>query len=789
MVPTFKFTCMWFKKLLVFVLLFSRLPAIAQQDLELWYSAPAKQWTDALPVGNGRLGAMVFGKYDHEHIQLNEESVWAGSKINNNNPQALAHLPQIQAALFKGAYKEALELSSQYLVGTPPRVRSYQPLGNLFINYAWKGKAQQYKRSLTLNTGIAATTYTVDGNKIVQEVYASAPQDVIVVSISATRPFDTEFFLSREQDTHEYKSTTDMAWFSGQIEDKEDSLAGPGGKHMRFTGVLKILHTDGKAASVVTDSSAGYRVKSAKNMVLLITGATDYNFDELNFDPAIDPLAICKTRINKAAAFPAATLKKLHVKDHRSFFDRVSFTLGKGKDPMTTIPTNERLERVRSGATDLGLIVLYYQYGRYLLMGSSRSPGRLPANLQGIWNEAYNAPWNADFHTNINLQMNYWPAETGNLPETTAPLAHFMEKLTIPGGVTAKKMYNAGGWTLHHLTDVFGRTGVADGVWGVSPMAGPWMTFPLYRHYEFTGDTNYLRNIAYPVIKGSVDFVLDFLVRSPQGYLVTNPSHSPENAFFVPNTNRKESSQLCYASTIDIEIIQGLFNNFINAATILHIDAGLVNKVKAAQQQLPPIKIGANGTIQEWIEDFEETEPGHRHMSHLLGLYPLNLISPQTPDLYEAAKKTIERRLANGGGHTGWSKAWIINFYARLQDGEKCGEQVQSLLQKSTLISLLSTHPPFQIDGNFGGAAGISEMLLQSQNNEIHILPALPSSWPSGKITGLRARGGYTIAMSWQSGRLTQLTITADKAGTHSVRYGNKVLPVQLKKGKNTVAL
>lgn len=789
MALTIKCTCMSFKKLLIFVLLFSRLPAIAQQDLELWYSAPAKQWTDALPVGNGRLGAMVFGKYDHEHIQLNEESVWAGSKINNNNPQALAHLPQIQAALFKGAYKEALDLSSRYLVGTPPRVRSYQPLGNLFINYAWKGKAQQYKRSLTLNTGIATTTYTADGNKIVQEVYASAPQDVIVVSISATRPFDTEFFLSREQDTHDYKSTPDMAWFSGQIEDKEDPLAGPGGKHMRFTGVLKILHTDGKAASLVTDSSAGYRVKSAKNIVLLLTGATDYNFDELNFDPAIDPLAICKTKINKAAAFPAATLKKLHVKDHRSFFDRVSFTLGEGKDPMTTMPTNERLERVRSGATDLGLIVLYYQYGRYLLMGSSRSPGRLPANLQGIWNEAYNAPWNADFHTNINLQMNYWPAETGNLPEATAPLAHFMEKLTVPGGVTAKEMYNADGWTLHHLTDAFGRTGVADGVWGVSPMAGPWMTFPLYRHYEFTGDTNYLRDIAYPIIKGSVDFVLDFLIRSPQGYLVTNPSHSPENAFFVPNSNRKESSQLCYASTIDIEITQGLFNNFINAATILHVDAGLVNKVKAAQQQLPPIKIGTNGTIQEWIEDFEETEPGHRHMSHLLGLYPLNLISPQTPDLYEAAKKTIERRLANGGGHTGWSKAWIINFYARLQDGEKCGEQVQSLLQNSTLISLLSTHPPFQIDGNFGGAAGIAEMLLQSQNNEIHILPALPSSWANGKITGLRARGGYTIAMSWQSGRLTQLTITADKAGTHSVRYGNKVLPVQLKKGENTVAL
>ena len=780
---------MSFKKILIFITLFSQLHGIAQQDLQLWYNSPAKKWTDALPVGNGRLGAMVFGKYDHERIQLNEESVWAGSKMNNNNPLASEHLSQIQTALFNGVYKEALDLSTKYLVGTPPRVRSYQPLGSLFINYVWKGKVQQYKRSLTLNTGIAATEYTADGNKIIQEVYASAPQDVIVVTINAARPFDVEFFLSREQDTHEYKSEENMAWFNGQIEDKEDTLAGPGGKHMRFSGAIKIIHTDGKTSSLVTDSSAGYRVKSAKNIVLLVTGATDYNFDKLNFDASIDPLTICKTKINKAAGFSATTLKQLHVKDHRSFFDRVSFTLAGDEDALKTIPTNERLERVKSGTTDHGLIVLYYQYGRYLLMGSSRKPGRLPANLQGIWNEAYNAPWNADFHTNINLQMNYWPAETGNLPETTIPLAHFMEKLTIPGGVTAKEMYNAKGWTLHHLTDAFGRTSVADGVWGVSPMAGPWMTFPLYRHYEFTGDTNYLRNTAYPVIKGSVAFVLDFLIASPQGYLVTNPSHSPENAFFVPGTNRKESSQLCYASTIDIEIIQGLFNNFTNAATLLHLDADLVNKVKAAQQKLPPIKIGANGTIQEWIEDFEETEPGHRHMSHLLGLYPLNLISPQTPALYAAAKKTIERRLANGGGHTGWSKAWIINFYARLQDGEKCGEQVQSLLQNSTLISLLSTHPPFQIDGNFGGAAGIAEMLLQSQNNEIHILPALPSSWPGGSIKGLRARGGYTIAVSWQSGKLTQLIINADKAGTHSVRYGNKVLQVQLKKGNNTVAL
>lgn len=778
---------MQFKRFLSAAGLFLCVSATAQQDLQLWYTHPANLWTDAMPVGNGRIGAMVFGRFDHEKIQLNEESVWAGSQINNNNPEAATHIREIQNALFSGEFKKALNLSTQHLVGRPPRIRSYQPLGNLFINYFRKEGIQHYKRSLMLNTGIASTTYRVGDNSILQEVYASAPQDLIVINISASKPIDLEFFLSREKDTHEYQSEGNQAWFNGQIEDKEDSLSGPGGKHMRFSGLARIGYTDGSAIPFTTDTSAGYRLKAIKNLTLLVTGATDYNFDQLNFDASINPLAICNRIVDKASRFSPSILKQNHVNDHRSFFDRVSFNLG--EDPNRNLPTDERLDRVKTGALDRGLIVLYYQFGRYLLMGSSRKPGKLPANLQGIWNESYNAPWNADFHTNINLQMNYWPAESGNLPETLIPLSHFMKKLTIPGSVTAREMYNAKGWTLHHLTDAFGRTGVADGVWGVSPMAGPWMTFPLYRHFEYTRDMNYLRNTAYPVIKGSVEFVLDFLIRSPQGYLVTNPSHSPENSFFVPGTNRKETSMLCYASTMDIEIIQGLFNHFIQSATFLQTDASLITQVKQAQQQLPPITTGANGAIREWIEDYEEVEPGHRHMSHLLGLYPLHLISPATPGLYAAAKKTIERRLANGGGHTGWSKAWIINFYARLQNGEQAAAELQSLLQKSTLPSLLDTHPPFQIDGNFGGAAGIAEMLLQSQPYEIHVLPALPTSWPEGSINGLRAKGGYTVALSWKEGQLTRLVISADKAGDHTIRYGNKVVTVRLKKGTNAIAL
>ncbi|MFT3751180.1 MAG: glycoside hydrolase family 95 protein [Agriterribacter sp.] len=759
--------------------------SIAQKDLELWYTAPAQKWTDAMPVGNGRIGAMVFGKWDHERIQLNEESIWAGSKINNNNKQSAKYLPEIQKTLFEGDYKKALELSSAYMVGMPPRVRSYQPLGNLFINYAWKSEPQQYKRSLTLNTGVATTTYSIAGKKVKQEVFVSAPQDVMVVKISSEVPADISIAVAREQDIDLYKSEQDIAYYTGQINDTEDSLSGPGGKHMRFAAVMKIVTTDGNVVPLQTDTSAGYNIKQAKKTVFIITGASNYNIKALDTDDVIDPLLVCKEKINRAAAFTPAVLQQLHEKDHRSLFDRVVFNLG--EDTNRNIPTSERLEKVKAGAQDNGLIVLYYQFGRYLLMGSSRSPGVLPANLQGIWNDMYKAPWNADFHTNINLQMNYWPAESGNLPETVLPLSNFMQQIIIPGGITAKEMYNAHGWTLHHLTDVYGRTGVADGVWGVSPMAGPWMTFPLYRHYEFTRDSAYLRSVAYPVIKGSVEFVLDFLVKSPDGYMVTNPSHSPENAFFVPGTEKKEQSQLSYATTIDIEIINGLFNNFTDAAGILKTDTGLVNKVRAAQKMLPPLQIAANGTLQEWIKDFEEAEPGHRHISHLLGLYPLNLISLHTPALFAAAQKTIERRLANGGGHTGWSKAWIINFYARLLNADEAGRQVQALLQKSTLPSLLSTHPPFQIDGNFGGAAGIAEMLLQSQNNEIHILPALPFTWPSGSIKGIRARGGYTVDMVWKNRILTRLTVKADNAVVCKVRYKNSVKEISLKQGNNNI--
>ncbi len=790
------------KKLFLVAISFYALTAHAQKDdLQLWYKAPAANWTEALPVGNGRLGGMVFGNYQHETIQLNEESVWAGSKFNDNNPGAKAHLPEIQRAIFKGEYTEARSLSDKCLVGVPPRVRSYQPLGNLFINYHFKGQPSAYKRSLDLNSGIATTAYTINGNSITQQVFSSAPNDVMMISITATQPMDADFLLSREFDVNnenrerkrwitptqpiaenDYKNTNGLTYYTGQIIDTFSANHGPAGKHMRYAAAIKILSVDGKVTNTVTDTSAGFQIRAAKKIVLLLTGATNYNFNKMDLDPSAEPLAICKKILSKASAYPAVTLQQAHEKDHRSMFNRVAFSFG--PDSYSHLSTAERLELMQEGKTDNGLLALYYQYGRYLLMGSSRKPGHLPANLQGIWNDLYDAPWNADFHTNINLQMNYWPAETGNLSETSEILGGFMQRLAIPGAATAKNMYGARGWTIHHLTDAFGRTGVMDGVWGITPMDGAWMTFPVFEHFLFTRDNDFLKNVAYPLTKGAVEFVLDFLIKSPEGYLVTNPSHSPENTFFVPGTSKKEQSQMTYAPTVDIHIINALFNNFKSAATMLGTDAALKAKVIAAQKQLPPLKVAANGTLQEWIEDYEEVQPGHRHISHLLGLYPLNLITPKDPIIYEAAKKTLARRLANGGGHTGWSKAWIVSLYARLQEPELAVENLNGLIRKSTLPNLFDTHPPFQIDGNFGGAAAITEMLLQSQNGAINLLPALPAEWPEGLLHGIRARGACTVDLDWKAGKLTSVFVRPDKTGTYELRYKDKTKTIQLKAGK-----
>lgn len=759
-------------------------PAAAEGSL--WYRQPARDWNEALPLGNGRLGAMVFGGVAEERLQLNEDTFWSGKPHRYAVDGAAEHLAEVQRLMFAGKNAEAARLAGKTLMGKPVFQQAYQPLADLYLRFNDFEAAADYRRELEVSSGVARTEFRVDGKRFMREAFISAPDQVLVVRLTA-EPGAKLNFAAMVSSPHPHEVVADggqQISLRGRWEGdgRERSLiAGVAGTGLRFEGGLH-AELEGGRLEVVNGEIV---VRDASAVTLRFAAATSFrNFEDI----AGDPGPVWRGQMRAAARKSYAQLLKRHRVDVERLMSRVHLDLGGGEAAQE--PTDVRLRRVQQGANDSHLAALYFQFGRYLLASSSR-PGTQPANLQGIWNKDVAPAWGSKWTVNINTEMNYWPAEVCNLAECHEPLFDLMTDLTITGAEVAQKHYGARGWVVHHNADLWRGAAPVDGVWGVWPMAAAWLCQHPFEHYQFGGDRKFLEARAWPLMKGAAEFMLDFLVEAPPGIpmagkLVTCPSHSPENAFRKPDGT---TSVFTYAATMDLMIIHDLLENCLK--TIDLIDGGrgrfereLRAEIAGALARLAPLQISPrDGRLQEWVEDYEEPEPGHRHMSHLFGLHPGSQITVRgTPELAAAARKSLDHRIANGGGGTGWSRAWVVNFFARLEDGAEAHRHLQLLLARSTLPNLFDTHPPFQIDGNFAATAGIAEMLVQSHAGEILVLPALPPAWPTGEVRGLRARGGFEVDLSWADGKLTGVVVRSALGNRAALRYGETTVSVETRK-------
>ena len=752
-------------------------PAAPDPRLVLTYDKPASRWTEALPVGNGRIGAMVFGGPENDRLQINESTLWGGSPHSYTDPEAHTRLEELRQLIFAGRVAEAEKLS-EGLMGRPKLLMPYQPFCDLRLHFPGHGQATAYSRHLRLDDAIADTSYAIGPTTFRREVFASNPDQVLVVRFTASRPGQVTFSVgmdSPQPGTRVEGVGQDTLQLSGQIQPRQNparswtgSWDQPG---MRFAAVVTLL-ADGGSVRI---AEGRLEVSAANAATIVFSNATSFrNFRDIGGDA----LRSARAFLARASKRPFGQLRRRHVDDFRRLFSRVQLRLGDGR---STTPTDRRIKSFAENE-DPDLLALYFEFGRYLLISSSR-PGGQPANLQGIWNEDLLPAWSSKWTTNINLEMNYWQADAGDLCETQEPLWSLIRDLRVTGAETARVHYHAKGWVLHHNTDLWRATTPVDGPWGVWPMGEAWLANQMWDHYEFSEDREFLRREAYPAMTEAAQFVLDTLVPAPAGTpfagrLVTNPSTSPENRYVLNG----QPQHLTYAPTMDIELVRELFENCGRAARTLGTDADFRLELERAEQRLPSLQIGKRGQLQEWVEDYPEAEPAHRHVSHLYSLYPGNAISlERSPALAAAARKSLELR---GDGGTGWSAVWRVALWARLRDPEHAYANLKFLITTSTLPNMFDLCPPFQIDGNLGGPAAIAEMLIQSTADRIRLLPALPRQWPSGSLKGVRVRGGGRVDITWKDGRLTEFRLQSDGAKRYRVDYGARSVDLRVAPGK-----